>query len=97
VAVEKDGGLSGSFEGFRVNQGMKVRGHDFDGLEACGTQVIGNPLGGAFDIGLIFGFGADGRNAQKFQELREMLFAATFDKFSKVHKSPRGTKIRLPK
>jgi hypothetical protein len=51
--------------------------------------VISNPLGGAFDIGLVFGFGADGRNTQKFQEFREMLVTATFDKFSKVHKSPR--------
>jgi hypothetical protein len=72
---------------------MEIGGHDFDGLEARGTQVIGNPLSGAFDIGLIFGFGADGRNAQKFQKLREMLFAATFDKFSKVHKSPGAQKF----
>jgi hypothetical protein len=67
---------------------MKIRGHDFNEFEAGDTQVIGHPLGGALDIGLIFGFGADGRNAQKFQEFREMLVAATFDKFSKVHKSP---------
>jgi len=68
---------------------MQIGGDDFDGFEAGGTQVIGNPLGGALDIGLVFGFGADGGNAQKFQEFREMLLAATFDKFRKIHESPR--------
>src|SRR5208282_3490770 len=88
VAIEEDGRFPGRFEGFRVNQGMKIRGHNLDGFEARGTQVIGNPLGGALDIGLVFGFGTDGRNTQKLQKFREMLVAATFDKFSKVHKSP---------
>ena len=46
--------------------------------------MIGHPAGGALDIRLVFALGADARDAQKFAELRQMLFAVTLYKFSKV-------------
>ena len=93
VAIEKDGGFAGSFQRFGVNQGMKIGGNDFHLIETGGAKVIGYPFGGAFDIGLVFGFGADGRDSKKFAEFGKMLFAPTFDKFSKVHIRPSGTTI----
>jgi len=61
VSVEKDGGLAGSIEGFGVDERMEMGGNNFDGGEPGRAEVIRDPLGGAFDIGLVFAFGADTR------------------------------------
>jgi hypothetical protein len=86
VAIKKDGGLARSFEGFGVNQGMKTGLDDLNGLETGGGEFAGNPVGGALDIRFVFALGADARDAEKFLQLGEMLVAATFNIFSKVHK-----------
>jgi hypothetical protein len=85
VAIKKDGGLAGSFEGFGINERVKIGGDNFDVFEARGTKAIGNPVGAALDVGFMFTFGTDGRNAEEIVKLVQMLVAATFDKFSKVH------------
>src|SRR6266481_534009 len=56
------------------------------------AEIIRDPMCAAFDIRLVFALGADAGNAQEFAKLRQMLVAATFDKFSKVHKGPLGAK-----
>jgi hypothetical protein len=43
----------------------------------------------------VFAFGTDGGDAEKFVELAEMLLAATFYKFSKVHRRPPGAMIMI--
>ena len=93
VSVEKDRGFARGFEGFGINKRMKFGGYNFDGLESRGAQAVCNPFGGAVDVWLMLAFGAYGRDAQKFVELREMLLAATFYKFSKVHIRPPGARI----
>ena len=93
VTVEKDRRLTGGFERFGINKRMKFGGNDFNCLEPRGTEAVGNPFGGAIDVRLMLAFGADGRDSKKFVELREMLLAATFYKFSKVHIRPPGARI----
>src|SRR6267154_939795 len=88
MPIEKNGGFSGSVERFGVNQRMHVGGNGFDGLESGSAELVGNPARGAFDIRLVFAFGADARNAQKFTKLREMRVAMIFDEIGKVHSSP---------
>jgi hypothetical protein len=85
VTVKKDGGLARSFKGFGVNERVKIGGDDFDVFETRGAKAIGNPVGAALDIGFMFAFGTDRRNAEEIVKLVQMLLAATFDKFSKVH------------
>jgi hypothetical protein len=64
---------------------VKIGGDDFDLFETRGAKAIGNPVGAALDIGFMFAFGTDRRNAEEIVKLVQMLLAATFDKFSKVH------------
>ncbi len=94
MAIKKDGRFAGSFEGFSINERVKIGGDNLDGLEARGTKAIGNPVGAAFDVGFMFAFGADRRNTEKIVKLVQMLLAATFDKFSKVHIWASGTTVR---
>ncbi len=47
--------------------------------------MVRHPASGPLDIRLVFALGADTGNAEKFGKFREMLFAATLYKFSKVH------------
>jgi hypothetical protein len=47
--------------------------------------MIGHPARATLHIRLMLALGADTGNAEKFAKLRQMLFAATFYKFSKVH------------
>jgi hypothetical protein len=95
VAIEKNGGLAGSFEGFRVNQGIQAGRNDLYRLEASGAEMIGNPVGGALDVRLVLAFRADGRNAKEVAQLVKMLLALTFDNFSKVHGQPSGAEKPL--
>jgi hypothetical protein len=96
VTVEQHGRLAGSFERFRVNEWMKAGWDDFDGLETGVPEAIGNPLGGALDVGLVLALCADRRDAEKFVKLLKVLLTATFYKFSKVHMRPPGA-IRMSK
>src|SRR5580704_1894155 len=91
VAVKKDGGFAGSFEGFGIDERMKICRNDFDFLEAATAKIISHPAGGAFDIRLVFTFGAHTGDSQEFAKLRQMLVAITFYEFSKVrHGAPGG-------
>jgi hypothetical protein len=85
VAIKKDGRFAGSFEGFGINERVEIGGDNLDGFEARGTKAIGNPVGAAFDVAFMFAFGTDRRNTEEIVKLVQMLLAATFDKFSKVH------------
>jgi hypothetical protein len=85
VSVEKNGGFARSFEGFGVDERVEIGGDNFDGFETRGTKPVGNPGGGTFDIGFMFALGANRRDSEKFEKLIQMLFATTFDEFSKVH------------
>jgi len=93
VAVEKNGGLAGRFEGFGVNERMELGGNNFDGFESREAQVIGDPSGAAFDVGLVLAFGADGRDAEKFAKFFEVLLTAAFYEFRKSHQGPSGARI----
>lgn len=91
VAVKEDGGFAGSFEGFGINEGMKICGNDFDFLETGGAKIVRHPASRTFDVRFVFALGADTRDPQKFAQLRQMLVAITFYKFSKVrHGAPGG-------
>jgi hypothetical protein len=94
MTVEEYGGLAGCLERFGIDEGMKIGGNDFDLGKTGGAEVIGDPGGGALDVLLMLAFGADGRNAEKFAKFGEVLVAASFDKFSKVHIRPSGTILR---
>src|ERR1700757_1383952 len=71
---------------------MKVCRNDLNGFKSGGSELRGDPLRGALNIRLVFGLGAYARNAQKFTQFRQMLVAATFYKFGKVH---RGLKVQV--
>lgn len=91
VAVKEYGGLAGSFERFGVDERVKICGNDFDFLETSGAKIVRDPASGAFDVRFVFALGADTRDPQKFAQLRQMLVAITFYKFSKVrHGAPGG-------
>src|SRR6266849_7548649 len=92
VAIEKNRGFAGSFERFRVDERVKIGRDNFNRFKARGTEIVRDPAGAALDIRLVFALGADAGNAQEFAKLRQVLVAATFDKFSKVHKGPSGAK-----
>jgi hypothetical protein len=85
VAVEKNGGLAGSFERFGVDERVEICGNDLNRIKSGGTQLVGYPRGGALDVRLVLALGADAGNAHELQQLGEVLVTATFDKFSKVH------------
>src|SRR5712692_8201325 len=90
VAVEKDGRLTRGFQGFRVDERVEIRWDDLHVLESGGAKMIGDPASAALDVRFVFTLGADAGDAEKCAQLREMLVALTFDKFSKVHKGPSG-------
>src|SRR5882672_3328114 len=93
VAVEKDRGFAGSFERFRVDEGVKICRDDFNRFKSRSAEIVRDPAGAALDVRLVFALGADAGNAQEFAKLRQVLVAATFDKFSKVHKGPSGLRV----
>src|SRR4029077_7331561 len=59
VAVKKNGGLSGSFEGLRIDERMQIGRDDFNRFKTSSAEFVGNPAGAAFDIGLVFALGTD--------------------------------------
>ena len=95
VSVEKNRGLAGSFEGFRVNQRIEAGGNDFDCFETGGAEMVGNPTGGAFDVRLMLAFRAYRWDAKEIAQLVKMLLALTFDNFSKVHGQASGAEKPL--
>ncbi len=90
MAVEKDGGLAGRLQGFRIDERVKGGGHNLHVFESSSAQMIGDPARAAFDIGLVLAFGADAGNTQKFAKLRQMLVAGSVNQVSKIHKRPSG-------
>jgi len=91
VAIEEDSGLAGCFERLGVDERMKICGNDFDFLETSGAKIIRDPASRTFDVRFVFAFGTDTGDSQKFAQLRQMLVAITFYKFSKVrHGAPGG-------
>ena len=95
VTVEKHRRFAGGFQGFRVHEWVKAGGDDFDGLETGAPKAIRNPSGGAIDVWLVLALDADRGDPEKFVELPEVLLAATFYKFSKVHRRPPGAMIMV--
>jgi hypothetical protein len=90
VSVEKDRRLTGCLEGLRINQGMKVRGDDLNRFKSRGSELGGDPAGGAFNVGLVLALGTDAGDAQKFAQFRKVLITATFYIFCKVYIRPQG-------
>src|SRR5260370_38972879 len=90
MAVKKDGGLTGSFQGFRVDQRVEICRHDLNVFEAGRAEVAGNPIGAALDIGFVFALGANTGDAQKFAEFRKMLVTGSVNKVSKIHETSSG-------
>jgi hypothetical protein len=76
VAIKKHGGLAGRFERFRIDQGMEIRGNDFNRFKSCRAKVVGNPASAPLDVGFVLAFGADAGDTKKFTQLREVLVAA---------------------
>ena len=85
MAVEKDGGLAGRVQRFRVDQGMQLGRNDFDVGESGAAEAIGDPLGGALDVRLVLALRADAGNAQEFVEIGEMLVVLLFDVGVQLH------------
>ena len=71
VAVAEDGGFAGGVQPIGVDQRMFVRLDELDVLHAGGAQGVGDEVGGAIDIGAVFGQGADAGNAQELLQLFE--------------------------
>src|SRR6202022_4560004 len=63
MSVKKNGWLAGRFERFGVNQRMHVGGNNLDLFESGGAEFVRNPSSGAFDVRLVFAFGADAGDA----------------------------------
>src|SRR5260370_41996013 len=63
MAVKKDGGLAGRFQGFRVNQRMETGGGDLDVFEARRAEGAGSRVCAPRDIGVVFALGANARGA----------------------------------
>jgi hypothetical protein len=95
VSVEKDRGLAGSFEGFRVNERIETGGNDLDRFETGGAEMVGDPTGGAFDVRFMLAFRAYRWDAKEIAQLVKMLLALTFDNFSKVHGQASGAEKPL--
>jgi hypothetical protein len=95
MAVEEHRRLAGGFKGFGINEGVKACWDDFNGLEAGASEVVCNPSGSAVDVRFVLALGADGGDPEKFVKFSEMLLAATFYKFSKVHRRPPGAMIMI--
>jgi hypothetical protein len=69
---------------------MKVRGDDLNRFKPGGSELGGDPAGGALNVGLVLALGADAGDAQKFAQFRKVLIAATFYIFCKVYIRPQG-------
>src|SRR5580693_3274145 len=69
MTVKKDGGLSGGFERFGIDERMKICRKNFDFLEARRAKMICDPTGGTLDVGLVFSFGTNAGDSQKFAKL----------------------------
>src|SRR5258708_9817074 len=85
VSIKKNRGLARCFERFGIDERMEICRDDLNRFEACSGEMVRHPASGPLDIRLVFALGADTGNAEKFGKFREMLFAATFYKFSKLH------------
>jgi len=90
MPVEKDGGLAGSLQGFRVDEGMEICWDDLDVFETSGAEMVGDPARAALDIGFVLALGADTGNAQKFGQFSEMLVTGSVNKVSKIHERSSG-------
>src|SRR5207245_1617954 len=90
MAVKEDGGFARSFQRFRIDERVEIRGNDVNRFKSGGTQVIGHPARTSFDVRLVLALGADARDSQEITQLRQVLVAAPFNKFSKIHKRPSG-------
>ena len=90
VAVKEDGGFARSFQRFRIDEWVEIRGYDLNRFKSGGAQVIGHPARTSFDVRLVLALSADARDSQEFTKLRQVLVAAPFNKFSKIHKRPSG-------
>jgi hypothetical protein len=71
VAVAEDGGFAGGVEPVRVDERMLGGGNNFDVFEAGGFEAVCDEVGGAVDVGFIFGEGADAGDAEEREELFE--------------------------
>src|ERR1700744_3851158 len=65
---------------------MQSRRNDLNVFKSGCFELFGYPVCRALDVGLVLAFGADARDAEEFAEFFEVRVAATFDKFSKVHR-----------
>jgi len=74
-----------------------MSGNDFNRFKTSGSQMIGDPARGPFDIGLVFTLGADAGDAQEFAKLRQILIAAAINKVDKIHKKPLAGHESFPK
>src|SRR5215467_2612379 len=90
VAVKKDRGLTRSLKGLGIDERMQAGGNGLNGLEPRCAQMVADPASGALDVRLVLALCADTGDSQKFAQLGQVLFTATFYKFSKVHRGPRG-------
>jgi hypothetical protein len=86
MTVEKNGGFAGGLEGFGINERVESGGDDFNGSETRGTEMVGDPACGAFDIRLMFGFGADAGDAEKLVQLGKVLVTTGIDEFGQSHR-----------
>ncbi len=76
VAVEKDGWFARRVESFGIDERVQRRGNDFNRFKSGGTEIVGDPVGSALDVGLVFGLGADAGDAKKLVQFCKMLLTA---------------------
>ena len=73
VAVEKDGRLAGRAEPFGIDQGVAIAFNQAGGGHAGGAQLADGEFGGAADVELVLGEGADAGNAEEGLEAFEKI------------------------
>lgn len=88
VAVEQNGGLARSVQGFAVDERVHFRRRDLDIFQSRGAKPFGNPARGPLDVRFVLALGADAGDAQKLLQLLKMRFAQRFDVSDKIHNPP---------
>src|SRR5437867_4130409 len=72
MAIEEDGGLPGRVQRVGIDDRMPLCLKNLNVLHADLTEMRGDPLGTAYDVGLIFRVCADARYGDEFFQLIEI-------------------------
>ena len=85
MSVNQHRGLARRLKGFAVHEGMYLGWNHFHAIQARSAELLGDPSGGALDIGPVLGLRADAGNAEQPLQLFQMLGLLRFDVLDQAH------------